>query len=51
MSQSPLIRVVQERLRVGGYQDFPTPLRVAGVDFEFTAAMRGKDGRALDLIY
>ena len=50
MSQSPLIRAIQERLRVGGYQDFPTPFRVAGVDFEFTAAMRGKDGRGLDLI-
>jgi hypothetical protein len=50
MSQSPLIRAIQERLRLGGYQDLPTPFRVAGVDFEFTAAMRGKDGRALDLI-
>jgi hypothetical protein len=50
MSQAPLIRAIQERLRAGGYQDLPTPFRVAGVGFEFTAAMRGKDGRALDLI-
>jgi hypothetical protein len=50
MSQSPLIRAIQERLRAGRYRDLPTPFRVAGVDFEFTAAMRGKDGRALDLI-
>jgi len=50
MSDSPLIRAIQERLRAGGYQDLPTPFQVAGVDFEFTAAMRGKGGRALDLI-
>lgn len=50
MSQAPLIRAIQERLRVGGYRDLATPFRVAGVGFEFTAAMRGKDGRALDLI-
>lgn len=50
MSQAPLIRAIQEQLRVGGYQDVPTPFRVAGVAFEFTAAMRGQGGRALDLI-
>ena len=50
MNQSPQIRAIQERLRAGGYQDLPTPFRVAGVGFDFTAAMRGKDGRALDLI-
>ena len=50
MSQAPLIRAIQERLREGGYEDVPTPFRVAGVDFEFTAAMRGQGGRALDLI-
>lgn len=50
MSEAPLVRAIQEQLRVGGYQDFPTPFRVAGVVFEFTAAMRGQGGRALDLI-
>jgi hypothetical protein len=50
MNQSPQIRAIHERLRAGGYQDLPTPFRVAGVGFDFTAAMRGKDGRALDLI-
>ena len=50
MSQAPLIRAIQERLREGGYEDVRTPFRVAGVDFEFTAAMRGQGGRALDLI-
>ena len=50
MSQAPLIRAIQERLRAGGYEDVPTPFRVAGVGFEFTAAMRGQGGRALDLI-
>lgn len=50
MSQAPLIRAIQQRLQEGGYEDVPTPFRVAGVDFEFTAAMRGQGGRALDLI-
>src|ERR1019366_6768851 len=50
MSQAPLIRAIQEQLRAGGYQDVATPFRVAGVGFEFTAAMRGQGGRALDLI-
>lgn len=50
MSQAPLIRAIQDQLRQGGYEDVSTPFRVAGVDFEFTAAMRGQGGRALDLI-
>jgi len=50
VTEAPLIRAIQERLRAGGYQNLPTPFRVAGVGFEFTAAMRGKGGRALDLI-
>jgi hypothetical protein len=50
MSQAPLIRAIQEQLRAAGYEDVPTPFRVAGVGFEFTAAMRGQGGRALDLI-
>lgn len=50
MSQAPLVCAIQGRLRAGGYQDLPTPFRIAGVSFECTAAMRGKGGRALDLI-
>ncbi len=50
MTTSPLIRAIQDRLRLGGYQDLPTPFRVAAVNFDFTAAMRGRDGRALDLV-
>lgn len=50
MSKSPLIRAVEVALERAGYKQMPTPLRVAGVDFEFTSAMRGSDGRALDLV-
>lgn len=50
MSDSPLIQAIQERLRDAGYTDLPTPFKVAAVQFEFTGAMRGRDGRALDLI-
>lgn len=50
MSGSSLVLVIQRRLRVAGYTDFPTPFKVASVEFSFTAVMRGKDGRALDLI-
>ena len=50
MSGSPLIQAIQERLRAAGYTDLPTPFKVAGVEFAFTGAMRGRDGRALDLV-
>jgi hypothetical protein len=50
MSGSPLVQAIQERLREAGYSDFPTPFKVAGVEFAFTAAMRGREGRALDLV-
>lgn len=50
MSGSPLIRAIQGRLRDAGYSDVSTPFKVAGVEFAFTAAMRGRDGRALDLV-
>lgn len=50
MSSSPLIHAVQERLRDAGYSNLPTPFKVAGVEFAFTGAMRGRDGRALDLV-
>lgn len=50
MSSSPLVLAIQERLREAGYTDLPTPFKVAGVEFAFTGAMHGKDGRALDLV-
>jgi hypothetical protein len=50
MSSSPLVHAVQERLREAGYSDLPTPFKVAGVQFAFTSAMRGREGRALDLV-
>jgi hypothetical protein len=50
MSGSPLIQAIQERLRDAGYSDLPTLFMVAGVEFAFTGAMRGRGGRALDLV-
>ncbi len=50
MTGSPLVKAIQKRLRLGGYDDLSTPLKVAGVEFRFTGAMRGRGGRALDLV-
>ena len=50
MSASPIVGAVQARLRHANYTDLSTPFRIAGVDFSFTAAMRGSEGRALDLV-
>lgn len=50
MSVSPLIGAIRNRLRESGYSDLPTPLQVAGIEFEFTGAMRGSEGRGLDLV-
>ena len=50
MSASPIVGVVMARLRHANYTDLSTPFRIAGVDFSFTAAMRGTEGRALDLV-
>ncbi|MET4751218.1 hypothetical protein [Bradyrhizobium sp. RT11b] len=50
MSGSPLVLAIQERLRDAGFTDLPTPFKVAGVEFAFTGAMRGRGGRALDLV-
>lgn len=50
MSSSPLVHAIQERLREAGYSDLPTPFKVAGVEFAFTGAMRGRAGRSLDLV-
>lgn len=51
MSGSPLLYVIQDRLRRAGYVDLPMRLKVAGVAFDFTGAMRGRGGRALDLVF
>jgi len=50
VSASPLIQAIQARLALAGYSVLPTPFRIAGVEFAFTGALRGRDGRALDLI-
>lgn len=50
MSVAPIIHAIQERLRGAEYTDLAIPFKVAGVEFAFTAAMRGQDGRALDLV-
>lgn len=47
---APLVQAIQARLRAARYVDLSTPFRVAGVEFAFTGAMRGIEGRALDLI-
>lgn len=45
-----LVGGLVKRLESAGYARLATPFRVASVDFEFTAALRGSDGRGLDLI-
>lgn len=50
MSDSPLVNVIVNRLHEAGYRDLETPFRVATVEFEFTAALRGSDRRSLDLV-
>ncbi len=45
-----LVRGLVKRLQAAGYKALETPFRVASVDFDFTAAMLGVGGRALDLI-
>ncbi|MBP7705008.1 MAG: hypothetical protein KA105_06950 [Caulobacter sp.] len=50
MSDALLIQALVSRLQVKGYESLATPFRVATVEFQFTAALRGKEGRALDLV-
>lgn len=50
MSNSPLVQAIQERLSAAGYSSLSTPFKVASVEFAFTGAMRGRGGRALDLV-
>jgi hypothetical protein len=47
---SVLVAGLVTRLELAGYTRLATPFRVASVDFEFTAALRGSEGRGLDLI-
>jgi hypothetical protein len=50
MTGSLLVTGLVKRLEAAGYQPLSTPFRVASVDFEFTAALRGTAGRGLDLV-
>ncbi|MGO9234113.1 MAG: hypothetical protein ACLP7Q_11880 [Isosphaeraceae bacterium] len=50
MTGSLLVSGVVKRLEAAGYQPLSTPFKVASVDFEFTAALRGTAGRGLDLV-
>jgi hypothetical protein len=50
MTDSPVVRAIQQRLREDGYTDVPSPFKIAGVEFSFTGVMRGSRGRALDLV-
>ncbi|MCG5235309.1 hypothetical protein [Xanthobacter oligotrophicus] len=50
MSLSPLVQTLVERLEAAGYVRLSTPFRVASVEFQFTAALRGVGARALDLV-
>ncbi|MGO7053243.1 hypothetical protein ACCT26_12635 [Rhizobium ruizarguesonis] len=50
MSSSPLVTALAKRLQAAGYEDVATPFKVASVNFEFTWVLRGRAGRALDLV-
>jgi hypothetical protein len=50
VSEAPLVRAIVQRLSQVGYVNITTPIRVATVNFEFTAVLRGTGGRALDLV-
>ena len=50
MSGALLVKGIVKRLVAAGYEPLPTPFRVASIDFEFTAALRGSEGRGLDSV-
>lgn len=50
MNDSPLVKMVADRLIEAGYRKLDTPFRIASVDFNFTLAFRGNAGRANDLV-
>lgn len=50
MSDALLVQALVSRLKACGYESLETPFRVASVEFQFTAALRGSEGRSLDLV-
>ncbi len=50
MTTSLLVNGLVKRLIAAGYELLLTPFKVASVDFEFTAALRGTAGRGLDVV-
>lgn len=50
MTDSPIIIQIKAVLRDAGYTEIPTPFSVAGIEFQFAGAFRGKGGRASDLV-
>lgn len=50
MSAALIVNFLVKRLEGAGYEPLSTPFTVASVDFEFTAALRGSEGRGLDLV-
>ncbi|SEQ95173.1 hypothetical protein [Thalassovita taeanensis] len=50
MNDSPLVKMVADRLLEAGYGQLDTPFRIASVDFNFTLAFRGNARRANDLV-
>jgi len=50
MSESPTVLAIRNRLHAAGYESLSTPFRVASVNFAFTGALRGHNGRSLDLV-
>jgi len=50
MNDSPLVKMVADRLIEAGYGQLDTPFRIASVDFNFTLAFRGNARRANDLV-
>jgi hypothetical protein len=50
VTTSLLVAGLIRRLEAVGYIQLTTPFKVASVEFEFTAVLRGREGRALDLV-
>lgn len=50
MTDSPLVKMVADRLANSGYKQINTPFRIASVNFNFTLAFRGNTRRANDLV-
>ena len=50
MTDSPIISKIKTILRSAGYTEIAMPFSVAGIEFQFSGAFRGKGGRASDLV-